>query len=695
MRGNFPVTHKPSYEELERKVQELEKEMRIRTRAEEALRESGKRYRSLVETSSDLLWEIDANGRYAYVNSRVREIFGYAPEEVVGRTPFDLMPEEEARRLGPIFAEIAAERRPFSLLENVNLHRDGRRVVLETSGVPVFGPDGEFAGYRGMDRDITERKLAEEALRESETRYRLLAENATDVIWTVGMDMRLTYVSPSVTRLLGFTAEEAMARTMQQAYTAAAHEKAMQILAEEIALESAGRHDPNRTRMLELELVHKDGKIIPVEGNYCFLRDPTGKAIGLLAIVRDITERKRAGEERRRLEELLQRAEKMEALGTLAGGVAHDLNNVLGVVVGYSDLLLLKVTDESVPIKSHVMEILKAGERATAIVEDLLTLTRRGVSSRKVLNLNDIVRECRNSPEFVKIFSYHPNILVKTDLEAGLLNISGSAVHLGKSLLNLVSNAAEAMSTGGAMIIKTSNQYLDKPILGYDEVSEGDYVILSVSDTGEGVAVADLKRIFEPFYTKKVMGRSGTGLGLSVVWGTVKDHYGYINVESEQGKGSTFTLYFPVTREEMSPEQVSVSVSEYTGRGEAILVVDDVREQRDLSTAMLTKLNYSVMSVSSGEEALEYLKQHQVDLVVLDMIMDPGMDGLDTYSGILEIHPQQKAIIVSGFSETKRVAKAQALGAGTYVKKPYSLEKLGLAVRKELDKPARPALSKA
>jgi PAS domain S-box-containing protein len=658
------------------------------------LRNSEKRYRSLVETSSDWLWEIDAQGHYTFVSSRAHEIFGFAPEEVVGHTPFDLMPGEEARRVGAIFAEIAAERRPFSLLENVNLHRDGRRVVLETSGVPVFGPDGEFAGYRGMDRDITECKRAEEALRESEARYRLLAENAMDVIWTVGMDMRLTYISPSVTRLLGFTVEEAMARTMRQAYTEAAYEKAMQILAEEIALESEGRHDPNRTRMLELELVHKDGKIVPVEGNFCFIRDPTGKAIGLLAIARDITERKGAEEERRRLEERLQRAEKMEALGTLAGGVAHDLNNVLGVVVGYSELLLLKVTDESDAVKSHVSEILKAGERAAAMVQDLLTLTRRGVRSKKVLNLNDIVMECQNSPEFAKISSYHPDIRVKTNLEAGLPNISGSDVHLGKSLLNLLTNAAEAMPAGGTLAVKTSNLYLDKPISGYEEVSEGDYVVLSVSDTGEGISPADLKRLFEPFYTKKVMGRSGTGLGLSVVWGTLKDHHGYINIESEQGKGSTFTLYFPVTREEMSPEQVSVSVSEYTGRGEAILVVDDVVEQRNLSTAMLTKLNYSVMSVSSGEEALEYLKQHQVDLVLLDMIMDPGMDGLDTYSGILKIHPRQKAIIVSGFAETKRVAKAQALGAGAYLKKPYSLEELGLTVRKELDRPARPALSK-
>jgi signal transduction histidine kinase len=182
------------------------------------------------------------------------------------------------------------------------------------------------------------------------------------------------------------------------------------------------------------------------------------------------------------------------------------------------------------------MNIMKGGEKAAAIVQDLLTLARRGVSGREVLNLNKIIADCQQSPEFEKLSSYHSAVRIKTDLEPDLLNISGSSVHLGKTLFNLVSNASEAMPKGGILTIKTVNQYLDKPIQGYDEVREGDYVVLSVSDTGEGIPAADLKRIFEPFYTKKVMGRSGTGLGLAVVWGTVNDHDGYINVQSEEGE---------------------------------------------------------------------------------------------------------------------------------------------------------------
>jgi len=260
-------------------------------------------------------------------------------------------------------------------------------------------------------------------------------------------------------------------------------------------------------------------------------------------------------------------------------------------------------------------------------------------------------------------------------------------MHLGKTFVNLVANAMDAMSeSGGVLTIATKNQSLEKPVHGYDTVNVGDYVVLSITDTGEGISEHNIKRIFEPFYTKKIMGRSGTGLGLAVVWGTVKDHNGYIDVQSEVGRGTTFTLYFPVTREEMVKGESAIPLSDYIGHEESILVIDDIKEQRELVAKMLGKLNYRVRTVSSGEEAVAYLKNEKVDLLVLDMIMDPGMDGLDTYKAILEIHPKQKAIIVSGFSETDRVKEAQALGAGNYLRKPYVIERLGLAVRKELDR---------
>ena len=415
--------------------------------------------------------------------------------------------------------------------------------------------------------------------------------------------------------------------------------------------------------------------------------DDHGKPEVLTGIALDITERKRMEEERAQLETRLQRAEKMEALGTLAGGVAHDLNNVLGIVVGYSEMLLDEL-DETSPLRRDLMKIMEGGTRSAAIVQDLLTLARRGVQTRKVFNLNTAILNCRKTPEFEKFFSPRANILMKTDLEADLLHVMGSPIHLEKTIMNLISNAVEAMPNGGELAVTTSNRYLDRPIQGYDDVREGDYVVLAISDSGEGISVDDIKRIFEPFYTKKVMGRSGTGLGLAVVWGTVKDHGGYIDVQSEVGKGSTFTIYLPVTRENLATEQPSPSLSEYLGRGEAILVVDDVKGQRELAARMLVKLNYNVAAVSGGAEAVAYMEAGKADLVVLDMIMDPGIDGFETYQRILERNPTQRAIIVSGFSETERVKMAQELGAGAYVRKPYVLERLGLAVRKELDRKA-------
>ena len=350
--------------------------------------------------------------------------------------------------------------------------------------------------------------------------------------------------------------------------------------------------------------------------------------------------------------------------------------------------MLLEDMEPGSPLRSHVVSIMQATERASAIVQDMLTMARRGVAVNQVVNLNTIISNVLDSPEIIKLLAVHPLVEIKTQREDQLLNISGSPIHLGKMILNLLTNAAEAIPQRGQILIESQNVYLDRPVKGYDIFAEGDYVVLSVSDTGEGISAENLQHIFEPFYTKKVMGRSGTGLGLSVVWGTVKDHSGYIDVTSEPGKGTTFSLYFPVCREEVTGVADIVDRAFYMGQGEKILVIDDVPEQRLLATRILNKLNYLTASVGSGEEAVEFVKKSKVNLVLLDMIMDPGIDGLETYRQILKICPGQRAVIVSGFAETNRVAEAQRLGAGTYVKKPYIMETLGLAVRRELDKKA-------
>jgi CheY-like chemotaxis protein len=313
------------------------------------------------------------------------------------------------------------------------------------------------------------------------------------------------------------------------------------------------------------------------------------------------------------------------------------------------------------------------------------------VAVKEVLSLNMVVREYLLSPEFQKMKSYHPKVQIRKELATDLLNLSGSPVHLSKTVMNLVSNAAEAQPEGGQIIITTENRYLDKWQSEQHRVKEGDYILLQVSDKGLGISGEDLDRIFEPFYTKKVMGRSGTGLGMAVVWGTVEDHDGYIDVHSVLGEGTTFQLFFPATRENITERRLQLPVESIMGHGEFVLIVDDVAEQREIASEMLKSLQYRVSAVASGEEAIQHVQDNRVDLLVLDMIMDPGIDGLETYRRILEIKPDQKAVIASGFSETDNVKAAQKLGAGAYVKKPYLIEKIGEAVRKELDqKPQTP-----
>jgi CheY-like chemotaxis protein len=356
----------------------------------------------------------------------------------------------------------------------------------------------------------------------------------------------------------------------------------------------------------------------------------------------------------------------------------------LSGIVSYPQLLLMDLPEDSA-LRKPIETIQASGQRATEIVQDLLTVAKGAATSKKPINLNNLVRDYLNSPEFSKLKQNHPTVAVKTGLDSELLDMEGSRVHIRKVVMNLVSNALEAIEGNGNVTVATMNRYLDNPLRSYDHINIGEYVVLSVWDNGSGISPDDLERIFDPFYTKKIQGRSGTGLGLAVVWNVVQDHKGFIDVISGE-KGTTFELYFPIARGELSVEDLSIPIEEYQGKGETILVVDDVQSQREISCKMLEILGYQPTAVSSGEEAVEYMRQHAADLILLDMIMDPGINGRETYERIIKIHPRQKAVIVSGFAKTDEVRRAQRLGAGKYIKKPLTLEKIGQVVKEALEK---------
>jgi PAS domain S-box-containing protein len=540
-----------------------------------------------------------------------------------------------------------------------------------------------------LERINLELEGAKKTLAEREQRYRMLTGNLPGVVYRVDLKSKNKpqFFNDMLLPMTGYTDKELKS-------TGLCVLNAMMLPTDRDAAIAKIENAISEKSLFEIEyrIKHKKGRIKyflergrPIYGS-------SGEPQCIDGVILDVTESEAAANEKKMLEAQLQRALKMEAVGTLAGGVAHDLNNILSGIVSYPELILLDLDADS-PLREPIETIQNSGKRAAEIVQDLLTLARRGVTVKDVVNLNECVRDYLESPEFRSLKSFNTTFELDVDLDVNLLNMSGSKVHLTKTIMNLVSNATEAMPAGGRLYISTENKYIDRPIIGYDDVDEGDYTVLTVSDSGTGISPKDIDRVFEPFYTTKEMGKSGTGLGMAVVWGTVKDHNGYVNVESVLGKGTTFKLYFPVTREE-KVDAASIHLKSYSGNKESILIVDDSKTQRDISSSMLKRLDYSVSTVSSGEEAVQYLKDKSVDLVILDMIMDPGIDGLDTYKKIISIHPRQKAIIASGYSETDRIKEAQRLGAGTYVKKPYTLENIGLAVKAELGKQIEPILKK-
>jgi PAS domain S-box-containing protein len=517
-------------------------------------------------------------------------------------------------------------------------------------------------------------RKSEGALRESEEKYRLLIENQTDMVVKVDIEGKFQFISPSYCEMFGKVNEELLGKK----FMPFVHEDDRETTAK--AMEAL--YYPPHKVSIEQRAMTKDGWKWLSWMDTAVL-DENKNVVAIIGMGRDITERKQAEKNLRESEDKLARSKKMESLGLLAGGVAHDLNNVLAGIVSYPELLLLDLPEES-KFRKPIETIQDSGRRAAAIVEDLLTVARGVATIKEPLKLNDLIGDYLHSPEFNKLKQFHPTVTFKTNFDSDLLNISGSHVHIRKAVMNLVSNASEAIKDSGNVTISTMNRYIDKPLRGYDDVDIGEYVVLSVSDDGLGISSNDLERIFEPFYTKKVMDRSGTGLGLAVAWNVVQDHKGYIGVATDEN-GTTSELFFPITRGKISGKDLAITIEGFKGDGETILVVDDVESQRDISCKMLETLGYKTKAVCSGEEAVEYLKENTVDLILLDMIMDPGINGRATYERIIKIHPNQKAIIVSGYAETAEVKETQKLGAGKYIKKPLTLEKLGMTVKEELE----------
>jgi PAS domain S-box-containing protein len=637
------------------------------------LSQNCKYYDAIMQYTDDFILICDHDGNALAYNKSYKDLMELLLKEEIkpGLKPYQAGPPELVQRWEMLREKVLKGEK---VKAESSAPTDTGDSFFETIFCPVKNGN-DVTGFIEITRNITGYKESEAALREINEFNKSLLDNSPNAIMVLNPDTSIRYVNQYFEKMTGYSPSEVIGCKIP--YPWWVDDPAYG------TLEEKKKQFPLGVKQTERRFRKKSGEYAWSEISITPVYKDGSMSYSLETMV-DITERKNAEEEKAKLEEKLHRSQKMESLGLLAGGVAHDLNNVLSGIVSYPELLLMDLPEDS-SLRKPVLTMMESGKRAVAIVQDLLTIARSAAAPKKTINLNSLINDYIKSPEFRQIEAHNPAITFKYDLDNSLLNINGSYIHLRKIVMNLVSNASEAIEGSGAVMISTSNRYLDRPLKGYDDVKTGEYAVLTVSDNGTGILPSDLNRIFEPFYSKKVMGRSGTGLGLAVVWNVMREHEGYINVTSDDS-GTAFDMYFPITRGEISDADGEIPIETLLGNGEKILVVDDIESQREISCMMLEKLGYRAYSAAGGEEAVEYLKENPVDLVVLDMIMEPGINGRETYERIKMINPSQKAVIVSGFAETEDVKQTMRLGAGQFVKKPFILQTIGMAIKEELKK---------
>jgi PAS domain S-box-containing protein len=514
------------------------------------------------------------------------------------------------------------------------------------------------------------------SLQRSEKRFRHLFENANDAIYLVDVETRrIVDCNRKALVLDGYSRSEIIAKKMFELYP---QEERQQL---DYRYEKVLRKG-SFTTVSSFHHVSKDGSRIPVEISSSLVK--TGGQKLIMNIVRDVSKRKALEEEQEATAIKLRRSSRMEAIGLMAGGVAHDLNNILSGVISYPEFMMLNLPEDS-PVRADLQKIMESGRRAASVVADLLTVARGAATVKEAACINELIRSYMLSPEFYKLASLHPDVHFVRLLDTDVKTICCSSVHVQKILMNLVTNAAEAIDGAGKVEISTSARLVTEQETGRDGIPVGEYTVLRVRDSGSGITQHDLEHIFDPFYTTKKMGRSGTGLGLAVVWNTVLDHNGFITVNSDD-QGTVFTLYMPVSSKGQaasSSKKEHPSLAGLHGKG-TVLVADDEQVQQDIAVKILSLLGYEVTAVGSGEEAISFLEKNSVDLLLLDMLMEPGLSGKETFKKIIRFRPDQKALVVSGYSESDDINEVVKLGVHGLLKKPYTIEEMGRTVQEAL-----------
>ncbi|NLH48958.1 MAG: PAS domain S-box protein [Myxococcales bacterium] len=655
------------------------REITERIKAETALQESEETFRALAENSQDTIMRFDRQLRHLYANPAVERETGIPPEKFIGKTHEELgFPPELCRLWGEAITRVFDRAQPVRV--EFQLPAGG---WIDWILMPEFAADGSVKAVITSARDITELKKTEQALHESESRYRLIATNVGDVIWTTDLDLHFTYISPSIQRMRGFTVEEMKARTLRDILPPKSLERALALFSEAMGADGEWSSDLSRTATLEWEEYRKDGSLIWTENEVSFLRDDQQKVVGIVGISRDCSRRKQDEEERNKLENQLRQSQKMEAIGRLAGGVAHDFNNILTGIIGYSDILLHSLSPHD-PSSQDLLEIKKAAERASRLTGQLLAFSRKQIIDPKVIDLNVLLAD--SSAMLQRLVGEDVELLFKPAERIGRIKVDPGQIE--QVLVNLVVNARDAMPDGGKLIVQTDNVIIDQGYLQQNpEAIPGDYVQVSVSDTGCGMDGSVLKHLFEPFFTTKAKGK-GTGLGLSTVYGIVKQNKGFINVYSEVDLGTTFKVYFPLVEEE--PETITAAKTSALPLGnEMILLVEDEEMVRNLAKKILERHGYKVFSADSGGDAYLFGKEHprRIDLLLTDVVL-PDINGRALFEQLAPLRPGLKVIFMSGYTDDVIAYRGVLQKGQHFIQKPFTIETLVRKVREVLDLPA-------
>ncbi len=635
--------------------------------AEASLLESEQRFRSTLADIEDGYFEVDQKGNFTHVNDAITRFFGYSREELLGMNNRQYMDKENAQKVLHRFNTVFATGEAVGEFEFEVITKSGQTRSAEGSVSLMKAADGKYIGFRGIVRDVSKRKIMEAALRESEEKYRLVVENATEGI-IILQDQLIKYANPRIQTILGYEARTFRvsplihflhpddSKTVLATYRQILNGKRSSSPFSFRAFSKSGEERILQSKAVLINWEKKPAVLV-------FLRDMTSQSI---------------------LESKLQHAQKMEAIGTLAGGIAHDFNNILGSIVLNTELALDDV-EKGGEAEYSLEQVLNASQRAKDLVEQILTFSRNAEVTRRPLNIKVIVKETLRMLRAM----LPSTIVIRPTIADNVGTILANPTQIQQLIINLCTNAAHAMSEkGGPLEIRLENTTADLSAPETSDCRPGEYVRLMVIDSGHGMTPEFKERIFDPFFTTKRIGE-GTGLGLSVVHGIVINHEGTMQVDSQPGKGTQFSAFFPVIQDD-APTMVTSRKQIPTGN-KRILFADDENALLDATKRMLERIGYRVTGVQNGGDAYKIFEGNpdDFDVIITDMTM-PYMTGVELAQAILRLRPNIPIILCTGFNERITPEIAKSMGIREYMTKPYALQEIAETIQKVLQETKPP-----